>query len=210
MNAPSRRSPHCTRTLLALRHLTRSVHFGFFIRLVRGRWDPSFARTMPERDRLVAVKLFTLDLPPERVHQLVAEFERLIAADLTHPALAAPLATGIHGVSAYLAQEFVAADSLDLVIREYGAAPAVDALRVAAQLAGALDFAAAVRHRARRAASARRAAVVRRDPADRPRDRAGAGAHRRRRRRCAGPTRRPSGSRAAHGIAAPTCSASPW
>ena len=96
------------------------------------------------RDRPVAVKLFTLDLAPERVHQLVAELNRIIAADLTHPALATPLAAGMHGVSAYLVQEFVAADSVDMVIREYGAAPAVDALRVAAQLAGALDFAAAV------------------------------------------------------------------
>jgi len=99
------------------------------------------------RDRPVAVKLFTLDLAPERVHQLVAEFKRIIAADLTHPALAAPLATGIQGVSAYLVQEFVAADAVDQVIREYGAAPPVDALRVAAQLAGALDFAAAVQVR---------------------------------------------------------------
>ena len=95
-------------------------------------------------ERLVAVKLFKLDLPPERGHQLVAEFERLIAADLTHPALAAPLATGIRGVSAFLVQEYAAADSLDLALREHGPAPAANALRVAAQLAGALDFAAAV------------------------------------------------------------------
>lgn len=96
------------------------------------------------RERLVAVKLFKLDLPPERAHQLVAEFERLIAADLTHPGLAAPLATGISGVSAFLAQDYVAADSLDLAVREYGAAPLANALRVAAQLAGALDVAAVV------------------------------------------------------------------
>ena len=93
----------------------------------------------------MAVKLFKLDLPPERGHQLVAEFERLIAADLTHPALAAPLAAGISGVSAYLVQDYVAADSLDLALREHGPAPAANALRVAAELAGALDFAAAVR-----------------------------------------------------------------
>ena len=97
-----------------------------------------------ERERLVAVKLFKLDLPPERVHQLVAEFERLIAAELTHPVLASPLATGMHDVSAYLVQDYVAADSLDLVVREYGPAPPADALRVAAQLAGALDFSAVV------------------------------------------------------------------
>jgi serine/threonine-protein kinase len=96
------------------------------------------------REKLVAVKLFKLDLPPERVHQLVANFEQLIAADLTHPAMAVPLATGIADVSAYLAQDYVAAESLDLAVREYGPAPAADALRVAAQLAGALDFGAVV------------------------------------------------------------------
>jgi hypothetical protein len=97
------------------------------------------------RERLVAVKLFRLDLPPERAHQLVAEFEQLIAANLAHPALVTPLATGISGVSAFLAQDYVAADSLDLTIREYGASPAGNALRVAAQLADALDVAAAAR-----------------------------------------------------------------
>jgi hypothetical protein len=76
------------------------------------------------------------------VHQLVAAFDQLIAADLNHPAVAIPLATGITGVSAYLAQDYVAAESLDLAVREYGAAPPADALRVAVQLAGALDLAA--------------------------------------------------------------------
>ncbi len=96
------------------------------------------------RERLVAVKLFKLDLPPERGHQLLAEFERLIAANLTHPALAAPLAAGISDVSTFLVQDYVAADSLDLAVREYGPAPAADVLRVAMQLAAALDLAATV------------------------------------------------------------------
>ena len=109
-----------------------------------GALGPVFRAYEPEQDRLVAVKLFRLDLPPERVHHLVQELERLIAADLTHPAIAAPLSTGISGASAYLAQDFVAADSLDVVIRDHGPAPAAEALRVATQLAGALDFAAAV------------------------------------------------------------------
>jgi serine/threonine-protein kinase len=97
------------------------------------------------RERLVAVKLFKLDLPPERVHQLVAELERLVAARLDYPSLVAPVGTGIVGVAAYLAQDYVAAESLDLAVREYGPAPPADAVRVAAQLAGALDFAATVR-----------------------------------------------------------------
>jgi hypothetical protein len=109
-----------------------------------GTLGPVFRAYDSTRERLVAVKLVKLDLPPERTHQLVAEFEQLIAADLTHPALAAPLATGISGTSAFLAQDYVAADSLDLAVREYGPAPAGNVLRVATQLAGALDYAAAV------------------------------------------------------------------
>lgn len=77
----------------------------------------------------------------------MVELHRLVTAELTHPALAVPIAAGLHGTSPYLVHEFVAADSLDLVIREYGAAPTNDALRVAAQLAGALDYANAVQIR---------------------------------------------------------------
>ena len=96
---------------------------------------PVFRAYEPDRDRLVAVKLFRLDLPPERVHQLVGEFEQLIAVDLGHPAIAAPRATGIEGVTAYLAQDYVAAESLDIVVRENGPARMTDALQVAARLA---------------------------------------------------------------------------
>jgi len=107
-----------------------------------GALGPVFRAFDPERDRLVAVKLFRLDLPPERVHQLVMAFERLIAADLKHLSIAAPVAAGIDGAQAYLAQDFVAADSLDIVLRDQGPVPPPDAVRVAVQLAAALDFAA--------------------------------------------------------------------
>src|SRR5712692_11028496 len=60
-----------------------------------GALGPVFRAYEPERDRLVAIKLFRFDLPPERVHQLVAELERLIASGLTHPGIATPLAAGI-------------------------------------------------------------------------------------------------------------------
>src|SRR5471032_416725 len=73
-----------------------------------GTLGPVFRAYDSTRERLVAVKLFKLDLPPERAHQLVAEFERLIGASLAHPALVTPLATGISGVSAFLAQDYVA------------------------------------------------------------------------------------------------------
>jgi serine/threonine protein kinase len=103
---------------------------------------PVFRAYEPERDRLVAVKVFRLDLPPERVHQLVDEFERLIDAGLRHPAIATPVATGLNGVVAYLAQDFFSGDSLDIVLRENGPMSIAEALRVARQLGEALDFAA--------------------------------------------------------------------
>ena len=102
-----------------------------------------FRAYAPDQDKLVAVKMFRLDLPPDRVHRLVDELRRLIDAKIAHPGIAAPLAAGITGISAYLAQEFVAGDSLDIVLREHGPAAAADAIRVAGQLAGALDYAAA-------------------------------------------------------------------
>jgi hypothetical protein len=66
----------------------------------------------------------------------------LIAADLTHEAIAAPTATGIVNAGAYLAQEFVTADAVDSVMREHGTAPPAEAVRIATHLAGALDAAA--------------------------------------------------------------------
>ncbi len=76
----------------------------------------------------------------------MAELEQLIAADLTHPAIVTPIATGVAGVTAYLAQDFVAAESLDTHLREHRAASAPsEVVRVIAQVAAALDVAASGR-----------------------------------------------------------------
>ena len=108
-----------------------------------GALGPVFRAYDSDRDRLVAIKVFRVDLPPERVHQLVAEFEKLISAELQHPVIAAPRATGIDGGNnAFLAQSFAAADSLDIVMREHGPMPMARALRVASHLAEALDYGA--------------------------------------------------------------------
>jgi serine/threonine-protein kinase len=87
------------------------------------------------------VKLFRLNFTPDRVQRFVAQLQSLINADLTHPAIVAPIAAGISGVDAYLAQDFVASDSADVAARQHGPAPPSDAVRVATQLATALDFA---------------------------------------------------------------------
>ncbi len=109
-----------------------------------GALGPVFRAYDPECDRLAAVKLFRLDLPPERCHKFVAELEKLIDLHLTHSGIALPLATGIVGASAYLAMDYVPADALDTVIRQRGPASPADAVRFAARLARALDSAAAV------------------------------------------------------------------
>jgi serine/threonine-protein kinase len=98
----------------------------------------------PDQDRLVAVKVFALDLQPDQGRALVARLRELVELDLTHPAVAAPVAAGVSNGSAYLAQDFAAADSLDVVMREFGAASPADAARVAAHVGGALHSAAAL------------------------------------------------------------------
>jgi hypothetical protein len=93
--------------------------------------------------RDVAVKLFRLDLPPERAHGLVAQFDRLIAAGLAHPSLVSPVASGLSGTEAYLVEELVPGDSLDVVLRAGAIRSPADALRIVTQIAAALDVAAA-------------------------------------------------------------------
>jgi len=109
-----------------------------------GVLGPVFRTHDPDGDRLVAVKAFTLDLTPERAQELVDELQRVVDIDLEHPNIARPLATGVEESVAYLAQEYVAGESLDAAIRQYGPAPASDAVRLITHVAEALDVAARV------------------------------------------------------------------
>jgi len=95
-----------------------------------------FARTTRARAARRRQGLFKLDLPPEQVHRLVAELERL--APRSHaPSMAAPLAAGMTGVRRSGAG-LRPGGILDLSLRQYGPASPADALRIAAQLARAL------------------------------------------------------------------------
>jgi serine/threonine protein kinase len=94
------------------------------------------------RDRLVAVKVFRLDLTPEQSNALVAELNALVQADITHPNIAAPIAAGLEHGTAYLAQEYAVGESLDVVLRENGPMSIKDAVRLAESLAAAIDHAA--------------------------------------------------------------------
>jgi hypothetical protein len=109
-----------------------------------GVLGPVFRAHDPDRDRVVAVKVFRLDITPEQAAELSTELQRLVQRALTHPSIVTPLAAGVEGGVAYLAEEYIPAESLDVAVRQYGPAPVPHALRVITQLAGALDFAGAV------------------------------------------------------------------
>jgi hypothetical protein len=106
-----------------------------------GALGPVFRTYEPTRDRLVAVKVFRLDVTPEHAQSLADELARAADAALFHPSIVEPIAAGVEGTVAYRAEEYVAAESLDVAVRHYAPASAEKALPFLTQLAGAIDFA---------------------------------------------------------------------
>ncbi|HMF61275.1 MAG TPA: protein kinase, partial [Vicinamibacterales bacterium] len=106
-----------------------------------GALGPVFRTYEPTRDRLVAVKVFRLDITPEQAQVLADELAQASDAGLFHPSIVEPIAAGVEGTVAYRAEEYVAAESLDAAIRHYAPAPLETALPFLTQLAGAVDFA---------------------------------------------------------------------
>ena len=93
----------------------------------------------PQRDRLVAVKAFRLDLVPEAVAQLAESLRRLAGSRLKHPAIVAALDAGLEGTIAYLAMEYVAAETLDVALRHLAPAPIDRAWPILGHIAEAID-----------------------------------------------------------------------
>ncbi len=108
-----------------------------------GALGPVFRTYEPTRDRLVAVKVFRLDIIPEAAQALADELSRATEVGLFHPSIVEPIAAGIEGTVAYRAEEYVAAESLDVAMRHYAPAPIEKVLPFITQLAGAIDFARA-------------------------------------------------------------------
>ncbi|MGH9372282.1 MAG: serine/threonine protein kinase, partial [Vicinamibacterales bacterium] len=108
-----------------------------------GALGPVFRTYEPERDRLVAIKAFRIDLTPEQARSLADELSRAAEAGLFHPSIVEPIAAGVEGSLAYGAEEYVAAESLDVAMRHYAPASIETVLPFITQLAGAIDFARA-------------------------------------------------------------------
>ncbi len=108
-----------------------------------GALGPVFRTYEPSRDRLVAVKVFRLDITPEQAQTLADELTRAAEAGLFHPSIVEPVAAGVQGTVAYRAEEYVPAESLDVAMGHYAPAAPDKVLPFITQLAGAIDFARA-------------------------------------------------------------------
>jgi hypothetical protein len=108
-----------------------------------GTLGPVYRAHDAAEGRLVAIKAFHLDLPPGEAVELARRLDALVARNLSHPSIAAPIAAGVEGAVPWLAQEYVPAESLDAALGQYGPPPAGETLQLLTHLAGALDFAAA-------------------------------------------------------------------
>lgn len=104
-----------------------------------GVLGPVFRTYEPDRDRLVAVKVFRLDITPEQARDLATELRTLNDARLSHPSLVTPLSAGVEGTLAYRAEEYVAAESLDVAMRHYAPARFDKVCPFIAQIGAALD-----------------------------------------------------------------------
>jgi Protein kinase domain/PEGA domain len=108
-----------------------------------GALGPVFRTYEPTRDRLVAVKVFRLDITPEQAQALADELALAAEAELFHPSIVEPIAAGVEGTVAYRAEEYVAAESLDVAMRHYAPASFDTMMRIVGQLAEAIDAARA-------------------------------------------------------------------
>jgi serine/threonine protein kinase len=108
-----------------------------------GALGPVFRTYEPTRDRLVAVKVFRLDVTPEQAIALADELGRASEGNrnLFHPSIVEPVSAGVEGTVAYRAEEYVAAESLDVAMRHYAPAALDKVLPFITQLASAIDFA---------------------------------------------------------------------
>lgn len=106
-----------------------------------GVLGPVFRTYDPSQDRLFAVKAFNVDITPEQVEALVKSLTRLVSAELSHPGVIVPVAVGVEDGVPFIAQEYVAGESLDVAVRHYTAADIGTTLPIVRQLSQAIDTA---------------------------------------------------------------------
>lgn len=89
----------------------------------------------------MAVKVFRLDVVPEVSARLADELNHLAATPVDHPAVVAAIEAGLEGTTAYLAMEYVAAETLDVNLRRLAPAPVETVVPLLREVAAGLDAA---------------------------------------------------------------------
>ena len=107
-----------------------------------GTCGPVFRAVDPDADTPVAIKLFTINLPPERLAGFAEALADLVAATPPLASAVMPLAAGLHDHTPYLATSFAEGDSLDVALKQFGPAALPDLVPRVRALAGVLDAAA--------------------------------------------------------------------
>jgi serine/threonine protein kinase len=106
-----------------------------------GVLGPVFRTFDPLSEKLVAVKVFRLDVVPEVSARLADALMRLAETPVEHPAVVAVLDAGMEGTTAFLAMEYVAAETLDVTLRRMVPASLETAGPMLRQVADALEAA---------------------------------------------------------------------
>jgi serine/threonine-protein kinase len=107
-----------------------------------GVLGPVFRAHDPRADRLLAVKVFRIDLPPDGVARLADALRRLVATPIAHPTLVPLVDAGVEGTSAFLVTAYASGDTLDIALRRFTPATLEQALPVLSRMAAGLDAAA--------------------------------------------------------------------
>lgn len=106
-----------------------------------GVLGPVYRAYNPARDNLFAVKALHIDVTPEQAQTLAALLGLLADAGPFHAGVVAAAAAGVEDGVPFLAQEYVAAESLDVAMRHYAPIAIGTALPLIRQLAEAVDAA---------------------------------------------------------------------
>lgn len=107
-----------------------------------GTCGPVFRAVDPESDTTVAIKLFTIALPPGRAGALAEALGTLVKELPRMTAAVTPLVAGLHGHTPFLVTSYAPGDSLDVALKQFGPAMLVDVVTRLDALASALDAAA--------------------------------------------------------------------
>jgi serine/threonine protein kinase len=106
-----------------------------------GVLGPVFRSYDSQRDRLIAVKAFKLDIVPEDAHRLADLLRPMSEGPTLDRTLVRLLETGVTGSTAYVAMEFATGESLDVALRHLAPSSLDRALPMLEAVAAAIDTA---------------------------------------------------------------------